>query len=233
MNEVGGEWFSYGGSAPGMQQIDPILATMPITPVDPSIRKGRNANDHQLYIYTSGTTGNPKAGVITSLRFFGVGAGFAETFSVHTLDRIYCCLPLYHSAGGMAGLGMAWYTGGCFVFRSKFSKSNFWSDVGEHRCTVVQYIGELCRYLLTAPESADDRKFVDASRCALSRPLSLHEHTCPHSRSLSLSSCYLFSCCLFLFDLTSVCPGTRCALPLVTASAKTFGPASRSASTFP
>eukprot|EP00168_Porphyra_purpurea_P021531 TRINITY_DN9645_c0_g1_i1.p1 TRINITY_DN9645_c0_g1~~TRINITY_DN9645_c0_g1_i1.p1 ORF type:complete len:377 (+),score=97.83 TRINITY_DN9645_c0_g1_i1:95-1132(+) len=53
---------------------------------------------------------------------------------------------------------MAWYTGGSFVFRSKFSKSNFWSDVAEHRCTVVQYIGELCRYLLTAPESPQDKK---------------------------------------------------------------------------
>jgi fatty-acyl-CoA synthase len=38
--------------------------------------------------------------------------------------------------------------------REKFSARAFWSDIAETRCTIFQYIGELCRYLLksdTAP----------------------------------------------------------------------------------
>ena len=35
---------------------------------------------------------------------------------------------------------------------------SFWQDVTENKCTVIQYIGELCRYLLAAPPGAYDRK---------------------------------------------------------------------------
>ena len=30
----------------------------------------------------------------------------------------------------------------------RFSNSRFWHDVKDYKCTAVQYIGELCRYLL-------------------------------------------------------------------------------------
>jgi fatty-acyl-CoA synthase len=39
------------------------------------------------------------------------------------------------------------------VIAEKFSASNFWHDVVRHDCTLFQYIGELCRYLLKAPPS--------------------------------------------------------------------------------
>jgi hypothetical protein len=39
--------------------------------------------------------------------------------------------------------------------RKKFSVSNFASDCAKYKCTVVQYIGELCRYLTSsAPNPA-------------------------------------------------------------------------------
>ena len=34
----------------------------------------------------------------------------------------------------------------------------FWQDVAANKCTVIQYIGELCRYLLASPPSPYDRK---------------------------------------------------------------------------
>jgi fatty-acyl-CoA synthase len=36
------------------------------------------------------------------------------------------------------------------VLRERFSARTFWSDVAAEQCTVFQYIGELCRYLLNA-----------------------------------------------------------------------------------
>uniref|UniRef100_A0A8C7YRE1 long-chain-fatty-acid--CoA ligase n=1 Tax=Oryzias sinensis TaxID=183150 RepID=A0A8C7YRE1_9TELE len=37
------------------------------------------------------------------------------------------------------------------VVKRKFSASRFWDDCIKYNCTVVQYIGEICRYLLSQP----------------------------------------------------------------------------------
>lgn len=42
-------------------------------------------------------------------------------------------------------------TGATCVLRRKFSASQFWKDCLKYNVTVVQYIGELCRYLLNHP----------------------------------------------------------------------------------
>jgi fatty-acyl-CoA synthase len=42
--------------------------------------------------------------------------------------------------------------GGAVVIRARFSASDFWRDVCESRCTLFQYIGELCRYLVNSPQ---------------------------------------------------------------------------------
>jgi fatty-acyl-CoA synthase len=41
--------------------------------------------------------------------------------------------------------------GGAVVIRPRFSASDFWRDVRDERCTLFQYIGELCRYLVNTP----------------------------------------------------------------------------------
>jgi fatty-acyl-CoA synthase len=43
------------------------------------------------------------------------------------------------------------------VVRDRFSARRFWDDVVETECTLFQYIGELCRYLLGAPENPRER----------------------------------------------------------------------------
>lgn len=42
-------------------------------------------------------------------------------------------------------------TGATCVLKKKFSASEFWKDCVKHDVSVVQYIGELCRYLLNHP----------------------------------------------------------------------------------
>ena len=41
--------------------------------------------------------------------------------------------------------------------RDKFSAQNFWDDIRDWDCTLFQYIGELCRYLVNAPPHPRER----------------------------------------------------------------------------
>ncbi|MGB7173136.1 MAG: AMP-binding protein [Candidatus Acidiferrales bacterium] len=66
-------------------------------------------------------------------------------------DRMYNCLPLYHSVGGIVATGALLINGGSVVIREKFSTQRFWDEVSEWDCTLFQYIGELCRYLVQEP----------------------------------------------------------------------------------
>uniref|UniRef100_A0A8C4NYE8 long-chain-fatty-acid--CoA ligase n=1 Tax=Dicentrarchus labrax TaxID=13489 RepID=A0A8C4NYE8_DICLA len=74
-----------------------------------------------------------------------------HSFGLHHDDIIYNCLPLYHSAGTIMGVGQCLLFGLTVVVRRKFSASRFWDDCVKHNCTVILYIGEICRYLLAQP----------------------------------------------------------------------------------
>ncbi|KAI3419381.1 hypothetical protein GPALN_006626 [Globodera pallida] len=109
------------------------------------------------YIYTSGTTGAPKAAVIRHYRFYLMGMGCGMAFGIRASDRIYLTLPMYHSAGGILGTSQVIVRGCTACIRTKFSATNFWKDCTRFECTVSQYIGEICRYLLAQPASPADR----------------------------------------------------------------------------
>jgi fatty-acyl-CoA synthase len=108
-------------------------------------------------IYTSGTTGLPKASVITHSRLHMAACLFSRIFHVTSSDRIYTVLPLYHASGGLIGAGMMIYQGATLIIRPRFSASAFWADCKRYRATVIQYIGELCRYLVNSPLGRDER----------------------------------------------------------------------------
>lgn len=108
-------------------------------------------NDPLIYIFTSGTTGLPKSSKISHSRFYVAAMPFAHLCSLTSKDRVYNTLPLYHSAGLMAGAAACISSGAVIVLRRKFSVRNFTTDCLRFKCNVVQYIGELCRYLLNAP----------------------------------------------------------------------------------
>uniref|UniRef100_A0A5F8H6C5 long-chain-fatty-acid--CoA ligase n=1 Tax=Monodelphis domestica TaxID=13616 RepID=A0A5F8H6C5_MONDO len=48
-------------------------------------------------------------------------------------------------------------TGATIALRTKFSASQFWEDCRKYKVTVIQYIGELLRYLCNVPEKPNDR----------------------------------------------------------------------------
>jgi citronellyl-CoA synthetase len=112
-----------------------------------------------LYIFTSGTTGLPKAAVLSNRRYL-TSADMAAMagFKCTEQDRMYICLPLYHGTGLMVGAGAAMVSGASMFIRRKFSASNFLPEVREHGCTLLVYIGELCRYLSNTEAQAGDDK---------------------------------------------------------------------------
>ena len=109
-----------------------------------------------LYIYTSGTTGLPKAARVSHYRVMQWSHWFAGMLDTRPGDRMYNCLPLYHSVGGVVATFATLVNGGSVVIRPKFSASDFWRDVRDEGCTLFQYIGELCRYLVNSPPQATE-----------------------------------------------------------------------------
>ncbi|NWY52126.1 S27A2 synthetase, partial [Chionis minor] len=73
-------------------------------------------------------------------------------------DVIYTTLPLYHSAGLLIGVGGCFEVGATCVLRSKFSASQFWDDCRRYDVSVIQYVGELMRYLCNTPKRPNDRE---------------------------------------------------------------------------
>jgi fatty-acyl-CoA synthase len=121
--------------------------------LSPAERRGISINDRALLIYTSGTTGLPKAASISHRRILNWGGWFAGLTGASPEDRLYDCLPLCHSVGGIVAPCSMLSAGASVVLAEKFSVSDFWHDIVRWDCTLFQYIGELCRYLLKAPPS--------------------------------------------------------------------------------
>ena len=116
-------------------------------------RRSVTIADRALAIYTSGTTGLPKAANISHHRLLQWSYWFAGLMNTSPGDRMYNCLPMYHSIGGVVATGAVLVNGGSVVVREKFSAQRFWNDICDFDCTLFQYIGELARYLANAPEN--------------------------------------------------------------------------------
>jgi fatty-acyl-CoA synthase len=129
------------------------LDEMDASPLSPAERRGVTIDDRALLIYTSGTTGLPKAASISHRRILNWGGWFAGLTDASIEDRLCDCLPLFHSVGGIVAPCSMLSAGASVVLADKFSATTFWQNIARSDCTLFQYIGELCRYLLTAPPS--------------------------------------------------------------------------------
>lgn len=64
-------------------------------------------------------------------------------------------MPLYHSSAAILGFCMVVDQGATYSLGRKFSTKTFWDDIRASNATVMQYVGETCRYLLAAPPQFD------------------------------------------------------------------------------
>jgi fatty-acyl-CoA synthase len=147
----------HGEADANLPRIDRAIEGLPSDELAPSERRELSIEDRALYIYTSGTTGLPKAANMNHYRVMLATHAFAAVMDTRAEDRMYDCLPLYHTAGGLLATGALLLRGGSVVIRDKFSAREFWDDILRWECTCFQYIGELCRYLIHSPPSPNER----------------------------------------------------------------------------
>ncbi|MBL4868623.1 MAG: long-chain-acyl-CoA synthetase, partial [Pseudomonadales bacterium] len=115
-------------------------------------------DDPYVYLYTSGTTGLPKATIQLNSKIIN---GFGLIMMLNGLkesDVVYSSLPLYHGTALGACFIATMASGASLAITRKFSVSNFWNEIEKHNATAFGYVGELCRYLLSQPESEAERK---------------------------------------------------------------------------
>jgi fatty-acyl-CoA synthase len=144
------------GSGREFEPLEPELAPLSGESLTAAEREPPPIDATALYIYTSGTTGLPKAAKVSHYRLMQWSHWFAGLLDTQPHDRMFNCLPLYHSVGGVVATFATLVNGGAVVIRQRFSASDFWRDVRDERCTLFQYIGELCRYLINTPFQATE-----------------------------------------------------------------------------
>ncbi|HEY2036426.1 MAG TPA: long-chain-acyl-CoA synthetase [Steroidobacteraceae bacterium] len=145
--------WAHGEGTLALPRVDQALEDFSADPLSDAECALPSLEDRALYIYTSGTTGLPKAAVVSHHRLMQWSHWFAGLMDITPADRLYDCLPMYHSVGGVVATGATLVGGGTVVVRERFSASRFWQDVRTERCTIFQYIGELCRYLVNSPDA--------------------------------------------------------------------------------
>ena len=149
-------FWAHGAGEPDLPRLDLEAARMPADRVANSEAAAPSLEERALFIYTSGTTGLPKAANVSHFRLMQWTHWFAGLMNTAPSDRMYNCLPMYHSIGGVVASGAPLVGGGAVVLRERFSAREFWQDIVAERCTLFQYIGELCRYLLASPPQAHE-----------------------------------------------------------------------------
>jgi fatty-acyl-CoA synthase len=148
---AGPQYWCHGAEGEGYERLDTKLDRLSDAPIPDADLPRLTIEDKCLYVYTSGTTGLPKAANINHYRVQGIMFAFNGAMKMRPADRVYVCLPMYHTSGGVLGPGAALTAGASVVLRERFSATHFWDDIAKHGCTVFVYIGELCRYLLNSP----------------------------------------------------------------------------------
>ncbi|XP_023264527.1 very long-chain acyl-CoA synthetase-like [Seriola lalandi dorsalis] len=141
---------------PGIESFSDKVDEAPDTPLPQSLRSHITFKSPAVYIYTSGTTGLPKAAVVNQNRLLTALAVLASN-GVTPSDVIYLNLPLYHTAGFIVGFIGSIETGSTIILKRKFSASQFWDDCRKHSVTVIQYIGEVMRYLCSTSKRENDK----------------------------------------------------------------------------
>jgi fatty-acyl-CoA synthase len=153
----GAELCIHGGDRGYARRIDLEVSLVNGDPLDERERPPVTLADRALRIFTSGTTGLSKAAEVSHRKVVLWTHWFAGLAGMTAEDRLYNCLPMHHSVGGVVAVGAPLVFGGSVVIAERFSARGFWYDIARWNCTSFQYIGELCRYLMAAPPRPEEK----------------------------------------------------------------------------
>lgn len=150
-------YLGHSSPTPGVEALGAALDSAPSDPVPASLRAKTQRRSTALLIYTSGTTGLPKPAIVSYERV-SLMSKMTSFCGATADDVVYVVLPLYHVSGLVLGVLGCIELGATCVLAPRFSASRFWADCRQHRVTVIQYVGEVLRYLCNVPEQPEDKK---------------------------------------------------------------------------
>lgn len=116
---------------------------------------GPRVSDVAALLFTSGTTGPSKAVIAPWGLIHSIWSWVPED-ALGPGEGLFCSLPLFHNSG-RSGFVNAMDRGARFVFRDKFSVTNFWDDVSASGCVAAALVGPLTALVWAAPPRPDDR----------------------------------------------------------------------------
>ncbi|KAG9960534.1 acetyl-CoA synthetase-like protein, partial [Aureobasidium melanogenum] len=120
-------------------------------------RGGQQMWDTAVLIFTSGTTGLPKPAVVPWRKFLLSPKTVGNWMGIKSTDRYYTAMPLYHSSASLLNVSIALHAGATSILSHHFSPKTFFASATASKATMMQYIGEMCRYLLSTPPSPFDQ----------------------------------------------------------------------------
>ena len=125
------------------------------------VRSGfRNAG----LVSTSGTTGLPKAAYIGYYKIYAALSFTEHWAGINRNDVYYVSMPLCHLTANTMAFTPSLFVGYALAIGHRFSARNFWPEVRASNATVIQYVGETCRYLLSAPLQRDPSTGADLDK---------------------------------------------------------------------
>lgn len=123
---------------------------------NPDSSSNITGKDILVYMYTSGSSGDRKAAPLTHQRWWTVGQQM-RCFGYLRDDSIqYMSLPLYYNSGFTACFAGMVMSGSTMVLKHEFSVKNFWPDIKRYRANYFVGVGEMCRYIYSQENRADD-----------------------------------------------------------------------------
>lgn len=110
-----------------------------------------------LLLFSSGSTGAPKAVICSHGRMAMLGETLRRRSELERDSISYLCMPLFHGNSMMMNFAPSMFVGATICMARKFSASGFVRDIHRYGATYVNYVGRALNYVLTVPETPDDK----------------------------------------------------------------------------
>lgn len=114
--------------------------------------------DYARLMYTSGTTGRSKGVMRPSAADYSSARNYAEIMDIGPDDICFTCLPLFHSNAMVMTVYPALIMGAKTVVEEKYSSSNFWKWMVDHKITKFNLVGTISYFMWNTPPVPEEKQ---------------------------------------------------------------------------
>jgi len=123
-----GRWSAGGGEG--------VFAELSVAAKAPAATRPSDAGDAAI-VFTSGTTAEPKGVVLSHRELFANAAATASAFGIGPQDRLYDYRSFNWASAQILSALATLSKGATLLFRRKFSRTRFFSDIARLRATIA------------------------------------------------------------------------------------------------